>query len=921
MINNTIAHYRITGKLGQGGMGEVYRATDTQLDRDVAIKILPEAFARQRDRIARFQREAKALAALNHPNIATIYGIEQTGDGQALVMELIEGETLAQRIKREPMPVTEALDCCRQIAEALEAAHEKGIIHRDLKPENVKITDEGHVKVLDFGLAKALETEPGDPTAAHDQAESPTVTHMTTAPGELLGTAPYMSPEQARAKPVDKRSDIWSFGCVLYECLTGNTLFQGEDVTETLATIIKGEPDWAALPEDTPPTIELLLRKCLNKDRKRRLHDIADARIDLEQALGDPTSSIIRLGDASLRQMEAARGFPWKRIGGVMILVAALGTGLGRLSKSTLTQPSPPFAPAVHAELILPGRDLYFLAISPDAKYLAFDKFERNDPINLRRLDRQGLATEIEETEDNWITIFSPDGKSIMYPSRDPSRMMRVTLDGSRPVRIVDLSGSGYPAGGSWSEKGDIVYPEGWTGRLMKVAVGGTPEPLTQLKEGEAGHQWPQCLPGGTQVLFRVAMEDTPSRQGGGKVAIADLATGRHQVLALGEDCHYPRYAASGHVLYVHNTILYATPFDLDTLVITGPTRDVLQGIATRSYGNALYDISKNGTLVYKTGAHAEKQTYTLKWLYPDDTERTITTVKGNIRTLALSPDDMSVALTIRDEDEQDDIWTINLETKRPNRITDHEAHDFFPFWSPNGTWIYFMSKRRDDRLSLWKKPADSSESDATFVFEHEGLDSYPQSLSLDGVHLTYGIADPTWDIWTVRLDQTDPTKRRLKGSSATEGWHALSPDGRWLAYCSDRAGSEEIYVAPFENPDWNTLPITGDGGHYMQWSPSGDRLYFSRATATLLHGEPIRFVTVSYANDVFTPSDPQTFVILPTHIKHWRVDSKGERLLIMVEGEDPEEASGVDRDHTVVHVISNFFTELREKAPPLGAK
>ena len=298
MINTTIAHYKITSKLGQGGMGEVYRATDTKLDREVAIKILPESFAGDRDRVARFKREAKVLARLNHTNIAVIHGIEQSTEIYALVMELVEGETLGERLKREPMTVEEALDCCKQIAEALEAAHEKGIIHRDLKPENIKITADGHVKVLDFGLAKVVV----DPSDSDKQAESPTITHMTSIPGELLGTAPYMSPEQARAKPVDKRSDIWSFGCVLFECLTGKRMFQGEDVPETLATIIKGEPDWAALPENTPPTIHLLLRKCLNKDRKRRLQHMGDARIDLEQALGDPTSSIIRLSGRALQE-------------------------------------------------------------------------------------------------------------------------------------------------------------------------------------------------------------------------------------------------------------------------------------------------------------------------------------------------------------------------------------------------------------------------------------------------------------------------------------------------------------------------------------------------------------------------------------------------------------------------------------------
>ena len=352
MINKTIAHYEITAKFGQGGMGEVYRATDTKFDREVAIKILPESFAGDRNRVARFNREAKVLATLNHPNIAAIYGIEKTDEIHALVMELIEGETLGQRLKREPMTVEEALECCKQIAEALEAAHENGIIHRDLKPENVKITPDGHVKVLDFGLAKELETKLGDPASLDDRAESPTITHMTTVPGELLGTAPYMSPGQARAKPVDKRSDIWSFGCVLFECLTGKRLFQGEDVTDTLATILKGEPDWAALPENTPPTIHLLLRKCLNKDRERRLHDIADARIDLEQALGDPTSSIIRLSDWALQETAKHSGIRPLLAIGAMVLVALVAIAL-----TWFLKPSPPTPLEYRVEAVLGGTD------------------------------------------------------------------------------------------------------------------------------------------------------------------------------------------------------------------------------------------------------------------------------------------------------------------------------------------------------------------------------------------------------------------------------------------------------------------------------------------------------------------------------------------------------------------------------------
>ena len=910
MINKTIAHYKITSKLGQGGMGEVYRATDTKLDRDVAIKILPESFAGDKNRVARFKREAKILATLSHPNIAAIYGIEKTPDTHALVMELVEGETLGERLKREPMTVEEALDCCKQIAEALEAAHEKGIIHRDLKPENVKINQDGHVKVLDFGLAKEVV----DPASIAAQAESPTITHMTTIPGELLGTAPYMSPEQARAKPVDKRSDIWSFGCVLFECLTGKRMFGGEDVAETLASIIKGEPEWALLPENTPPTIHLLLRKCLNKDRKRRLQHIGDARVDLEQALGDPSSSIMRLSDLGIQETARPRGLSPQVAVVALVLVALLGVALGWLLKPT---PFPAPAPATHSELILPGSIVTFLTLSPDDRYLSFDIPTRDDPINLRPLYQSGEVTGIAGTEDNWNTFFSPDGKSIAYPSASTNQILRVALDGSKPVPVahMDLTGYNLP-GGSWSEQGEIVCPSGWADPLVKVAsVGGKFEPLTQLRAGEAAHRWPQCLPGGTHVLFSVLSEDAPSNRQGGKVAIADLATGSHQILPLEDDCVYPRYAESGHLLYVNDGILFAVPFDMDSMTLTGPKKDMVQGIATFR-GLALYDISKHGTLVYRRGAIAQEKSNTLMWLLPDGTEEAVATLEGDVQDFTLSPDGKRLALSIReaDHDDNEEIWIFDLERQLPIRFTHHDANDQLPFWSADGQWIYFKSDR-GGRIGLWKKTVDSPGGTAEFVFEHDGLEFWPASLSDEGSHLTYNTLNPTWDIWTVPLDQPNPKRRLLKGSSATEAWNAVSPDGNWLAYNSDITGDMELYVASFHDPNSQMRRITADGGGVVTWSRNGDRLFYLRSN---LPGEPIWRVDVSVEKGVISTGVPQPTVRLKSPIVGWRVHAIGERMLVMVADEfEMMKHPGIDNDHNVVHVVSNFFTELNEKAPP----
>ena len=425
MSEKFIAHYKVTGKLGAGGMGEVLRATDTKLNREVAIKVLPESFAQDKERLLRFQREAEILASLNHSNIAAIHGLEASDGNKALILELVEGETLAERLKKGPLPLEEALEVCKQIAEALEAAHEKGIIHRDLKPGNVKFTSDGKVKVLDFGLAKTAENSPQTQSTTVD-ADSPTITDHYTKPGTILGTAAYMSPEQARGKGVDKRSDIWSFGCVLYECLTGKCLFKGEDVTETLASIIKGEPDWSPLPEATPPTVRLLLRKCLTKDRRERLHDIADARVDLRQAISDPSSSFIRLSDQALKET-ASKSTNLPVLVGCCAAVAILAGALGWFLKSA---PQPHSDIAVSAEIGVPGvfnaggrRALRF---SPDGSALVLniiDPASGGSQLYLKRLGEL-TPTPIAGATNISTFGFSPDGQWVVF-KRSGTEMFR----------------------------------------------------------------------------------------------------------------------------------------------------------------------------------------------------------------------------------------------------------------------------------------------------------------------------------------------------------------------------------------------------------------------------------------------------------------------------------------------------------------
>jgi serine/threonine-protein kinase len=480
MIGKTLGHYRVGEQLGRGGMGEVYVADDLNLNRKVALKFLPDAFAADPERMARFEREAKLLASLNHPNIAAIYGLEQADGKRFLVLELVEGETLAQRLSKGPLPLEEALGICRQIAEGLEAAHEKGVIHRDLKPANVMIAAGDKVKILDFGLVKAL----ADETQSVDASQSPTLTEAMTRPGVILGTAAYMSPEQAKGKTVDKRADIWAFGCILYECLTGKRVFEGETVTETLAAILKGEPDWQALPAATPPNIRFVLGRCLEKDVNRRFRDAADARMLFEQApdIGEAKSTAKR---------------PWLGIAWSVAAVLAVALCVSLWSPWRVARTSE--QPLVRLDVDL-GSDVSLFSrfgadtiISPDGKRLVFVSKSR---LFTRRLD-QPKAAELAGTEGALAPFFSPDSQWVAFYT--PGKLKKISVEGGAAITLCN---AGSPQGGSWSEDGNIIAA-GVSRFLSRIpAAGGAPTPVTELAQGEAGHCWPQILPGGQSVLF-----------------------------------------------------------------------------------------------------------------------------------------------------------------------------------------------------------------------------------------------------------------------------------------------------------------------------------------------------------------------------------------------------------------------------------
>ena len=913
MINTTIAHYKITAKVGKGGMGEVYRATDTKLDRDVAIKILPERFAGDKKRLARFSREAKALAALNHPNIAVIYGIEQSDDTHALVMELIEGETLRERLKHEPMTVEEALEYCKQIAEGLEAAHEKGIIHRDLKPENVMINQEGHVKVLDFGLAKEVV----DPASLDVQAESPTITHMMTVPGELLGTAPYMSPEQARAKPVDKRSDIWSFGCVLFECLTGKRMFQGEDVTETLATIIKGEPEWALLPENTPPTIHLLLRKCLNKDRRRRLQYIADARVDLEQALGDPTSSIIRLSGQAFQ--ESVNGSTHQRLFGIagMLLIALVGLAVVLVNSMNKT---PEARPPQRLKFTLPSNLKLGqgLALSPDGDELVVTVSVDGKHSLYRRRMNDFSWSEIGGTELGILPFYSESGDWLGFADNERMRLMKVALGETQTATPVEVCRPNQK-GASWYE-GQIVYTPHYTvGLSLTSATAGTPpviltEPDRDTKERsqqELGHFWPQILPGGKALLYTAFSP----RLGQSRIVLYALETRKtlNERLVSGGLC--ARYVPTGHLIFARpDRTLYACRFDLEKLQIVGPTVPVLHDIYLHpGDGYCPISFSNNGTLAY-VPASVTSPPAELVWVDRKGFETPFTARRSPYNAgVAIAPDGKKLAVSIQKE--LGDLWIIDVKTPSDRQPVTFGATNYHsPAWYPDSENLVFV--KDVPPYNLFRTSMHNRQAQETLLFESDADCIYP-SVSPDAkwvIFQTDPVGPDPADIWVYSTGDRHAEPFLSTPSDSFEGQPAFSPTEarQWIAYTTNQSGQFEVRVQAF--PVGKNLAIS-QGGHSPAWGPDGRELFFLAGnTMMAVAFDPEIGKTIGSPNPLFEKghvSSPIEGIL--HHGTDYTVYPDGKRFLMRrIPPEDMPRQ---------VNIILNWFTELNEKCPPVGTK
>ena len=633
--NTRLGPYEILSPLGAGGMGEVYRAKDSRLDRDVAIKVLPEHLARDKERILRFEREAKLLATLNHPNIAAIYGFEEVNEVRFLVLELVEGDTLAERVQPGPLPLDEALAVGKQMAEALEAAHEQGVIHRDLKPANVKLAPDGKVKVLDFGLAKALTGDAPSASLSPTLAvNSPTITANFTRPGVILGTAAYMSPEQARGRSTDKRTDIFSFGCVLFECLSGIRVFAGETATDSIGAILHKEPDWALLPPNTPPTVQLLLRRCLAKDRNRRLRDIGDARIEIENAIVDPTSSMLRLGSAAVSAADAhfrraaRRHFaPWALTGVVSVALVMTGVALWSATKPA-KQPVMRFTLTIPESqaLVLPPVPPSSMDVSPDGTRIVFaGRDESGRQLYLRHI-HQLEAAPLANTDDAFGPFFSPDGEWIAFAQK--GKLRKISILGGPATTICDAADV---RGGSWGADGTIVFaPNPRSGIWRVPAAGGEAVKLTDAGSGEASptHRWPHLLPDGKTALFTMTAKN--SDYSDAKIVALSLETLEQKVVIQGGT--FGRYVSTGHIVFGRSGTLMAAPFDAKKLEVTGAAIPILEGVlGAPTYGSVQYAFSQTGTFLYVSGSAGGEEELPI-WLDREGKESSISSINGLLR-------------------------------------------------------------------------------------------------------------------------------------------------------------------------------------------------------------------------------------------------------------------------------------------------
>ena len=892
-----LGSYEVIAPLGAGGMGEVYRVRDSRLKREVALKVLPADVASDRERLARFQREAELLASLNHPNIAQVYGIE----GNALVMELVEGEDLAKRLERGPIPINEALPIAKQIAEALESAHDAGIVHRDLKPANVKMREDGTVKVLDFGLAKTLD--PGLATSGPQRlSSSPTITSpMATMGGVLLGTAAYMAPEQARGKPVDKRADIWAFGVLLYEMITGRRPFHGETLSDTIASVLTGDPDVSAIPADTPHAVRTLIERCLQRDPKVRLRDIGEARIVL--------SAPVETAPASASG-PALSGSWWPGRAGLLgatlvaiAIVFAAARPLWFRASSTADRPILTVGIDAGGDTTIAGVGWIGLnwvgpaaVLSPDGTALVFIARGPSSgrwQLFVRRLDEL-QASPVGGTEGAYAPFFSPDGSSVGFFAN--GRLLKVALSGGTVTPICPVEEA---RGGAWSEDGTIVFAPRPDGPLYRVSSsGGEPSQATTLEaeSGEITHRWPQFLPGGKTLLFTAHGNMGAAHQGD---VIVQNAGGRTLVQ---RGAIFGRYSPSGHLLYVNGGKLFAAPFDADHLQVTGRAVPVADDIATALIsGTAQYAFSDTGMLAYRRARNPKR---ILQWMDPSGQMQPMRSVSAEYQEARFSRDGSRLLLTVGDG-AQSDIWSYDIASDALTRLTFYADNDRSGIWSPDGTHFVYASWQPDvGTFNLFVQRATGG-GEPQRLTTSKNLQS-PMDWHPSGKYIVFteerqgGGSDLM--LMPIDIGANGPgnvgTAEELIVTPANEDTGRFSPDGKWIAYTSDESGRNEVYVRSFpaRGGRWQ---VSTDGAEWVEWRTGG--LFYG------LSEEVVMRVPYRLDGQAFAAGKPEMWMRIPKGVLWVDPPMTGTRAAT-IRADDK-------RSESVVLVV-NFFDELRRRAP-----
>lgn len=935
MIGKSLSHYQIASLIGKGGMGEVYQAKDQKLGRDVAIKVLPEEFARDIERVARFQREAKLLASLNHPNIAAIHGLEESDGTHFLVLELVEGQTLAERIKGGPIEVEEALKLALQIAEALEAAHEKGVIHRDLKPANIKVTPDGKVKVLDFGLAKAFAGEQADLNLSN----SPTLSQAATQKGIILGTAAYMSPEQASGETTDKRTDIWAFGVVLFEMLTGRSLFAGENVSQTLARVLERQPDFSILPSNLHLRVVDLLKRCLQKESKNRYHDIADIRLDLMEVLSDPNGVLIQ--PLIIDKHRAGRRTILSWISVIILVGIIVGVAVWKLKPT----PEPERKLVTRFEYELPegqqfsqvGLTQYGFAVSTDGSQFVYSTTEG---FYIHSLDSL-VSRHISETDARCgIPFFSPDGQWLGYFSWADNKIKKIDIRGGLPVDICDAGPDIGPI--IWNLDNTIMFINTRRGIMRVSDDGGTPELIIEgglANMIESGFPIPvQMLPDGkTLLLNRVFDPNNTNTQ----IEVHSFESGKTEVIF--KDGEAIRYLPTGHIVYAatnnnissNTTNLFAIPFDPDKLERTGGTIPILASVRA-------FALSDSGTLVYlpgTTGVSSSIAQRTLVWVTRDGTEEPIGAPPDAYVHPRISPDGTRVAVSIG-TDKNANIWIWDLERGGFTRLTYDETVDLSPLWTSNGKRIAFYTTG-NEKAGIYWKAANGTGKEET-LGSLQDLIALPCSWTSEGNDLVFegfNFDEDVREIISLELKQILTRVITGRGSASIEFLQTyigvlsmeddhkskplllkeknymanaqLSHDGRWIAYLSFSLvqGGNDIYVRPFPDVDSGRWPVSTGGGNEPRWSPDGRELFYRlgndmmavtiQTEPTFKAGKPIKIFRGEYYH-------------LMGHM--WDLSPDGKRFLMIKPVSSAEETAAPAPKKIII--VTNWFEELKERVP-----